>query len=90
MEFALRCAYAHGTQALRTHLMSGRAQSQLSWRVSEEAGRVRACVLRLMRRHFVVRPAFAALRERWRGRVALQGVALVVLAFFRCVNIAGA
>ena len=43
MDFALRCAYAHGTQALRTHLMSGRAQSQLSWRVTwQEAGR--ACV----------------------------------------------
>ena len=32
MEFALRCAYAHGTQAVRTHLMSGsRAQFELSW-----------------------------------------------------------
>ena len=32
MDFALRCAYAHGTQAVRTHLMSGsRAQFELAW-----------------------------------------------------------
>ena len=40
MDFALRCAYAHGTQALRTHLMSGREQSKLSW-----CARARACAL---------------------------------------------
>ena len=35
MDFALRCAYAHGTQAVRTHLMSGsRAQFELAWCVS--------------------------------------------------------
>lgn len=28
-------------------------------------------------------PAFAKLRERWRGRVEVQGVSLVVLSFFR-------
>ena len=32
MDFALCCAYAHGTQAVRTHLMSGsRAQFELAW-----------------------------------------------------------
>lgn len=59
MEFAVRCAHAHGTLALRTHLMSAtEAQRSLAW------------------------SSFGALRERWRGRVALQGVALVTLSFF--------
>jgi len=32
MNFALRCAYAHGTSALRTHLMSGEErQSRIAW-----------------------------------------------------------
>ena len=80
MDFALRCAYAHGTQAVRTHLMSGsRAQFELAW-----------CVALLgwvysSDKPFRRRPAFLELRERWRGRIALQGVALVVLSYFRCV-----
>ncbi|MDE3175929.1 MAG: cytosine deaminase [Pseudomonadota bacterium] len=48
MEFALRCAYANGTRAMRTHLDSVRPQAAISF------------------------PVFAALRERWRGRVELQ------------------
>ena len=59
MEFALRTAYAHGTCAIRTHLMSAGRQASLTW------------------------PVFAQLRSEWAGRVELQGVALVVLAFFR-------
>lgn len=60
MEFALRCAFAHGTQAVRTHLMSAdEDQRDLAW------------------------ATFGALRERWKGRVTLQGVALVTLSFFR-------
>ncbi|WGD28556.1 cytosine deaminase [Ancylobacter sp. WKF20] len=52
MDFALRCAYAHGTVAIRTHLDSIGPQTALSW------------------------PVFAELREAWRGRIALQAVAL--------------
>ena len=48
MEFGLRCAYAHGTRAMRTHLDSVGPQTRISW------------------------PVFAALREAWRGRIALQ------------------
>jgi cytosine deaminase len=33
MEFALRCAYAHGTSAIRTHLDSRDAQTGISWPV---------------------------------------------------------
>lgn len=60
MEFSLKCAYAHGTSALRTHLINMTAKHiELTW------------------------PAFSKIRDRWKGRVTVQGVALVVLSFFR-------
>ncbi|WP_248304811.1 cytosine deaminase [Breoghania sp. L-A4] len=45
MEFALRCAFAHGTSAIRTHIDSIPPQDAISWPVLEElraewAGRV--------------------------------------------------
>lgn len=36
MDFALRCAYVHGTRALRTHLDSIPPQETISWPVFEE------------------------------------------------------
>ena len=33
MEFALKCSYAHGTQAIRTHLDSGSQLAEISWEV---------------------------------------------------------
>jgi len=36
MEFALRCAYAHGTRAIRTHLDSKPPQHVLTWRVFDQ------------------------------------------------------
>jgi cytosine/creatinine deaminase len=52
MDFALRCAFAHGTKALRTHLDSVPPQEDISW------------------------PVFEEMRERWRGRIELQGACL--------------
>jgi cytosine deaminase len=45
MDFGLRCSYAHGTVAVRTHLDSYAAQADITWRVVRElrrawAGRV--------------------------------------------------
>ena len=45
MEFALRCAFAHGTAAIRTHLDSAPPQHQISWQLFEKmrdrwAGRI--------------------------------------------------
>ena len=45
MEFSLRCAYAHGTRAIRTHLDSVPPQDEISWPVFAEmrdrwAGRI--------------------------------------------------
>jgi cytosine deaminase len=39
MDFALRCAYAHGTSALRTHIDSIPPQDAISWPVFEEMRR---------------------------------------------------
>ncbi|WP_138472527.1 cytosine deaminase [Poseidonocella sp. HB161398] len=36
MEFSLRCAYAHGTRAIRTHLDSLAPQDEISWPVFAE------------------------------------------------------
>lgn len=52
MEFSLRCAYAHGTAAIRTHLDSSLSQYKITWDV------------------------FETVRERWAGKVELQGVSL--------------
>lgn len=52
MEFSLRCAHAHGTAALRTHIDSVAPQETISW------------------------PVFEAMRERWKGRIALQAASL--------------
>ncbi|RUX98630.1 cytosine deaminase, partial [Mesorhizobium sp. M7A.F.Ca.CA.004.04.1.1] len=35
MDFSLRCAYAHGTRALRTHIDSVAPQEEISWPVFE-------------------------------------------------------
>ncbi len=39
MDFALRCAYAHGTRAVRTHLDSAPPQHRISWPVFNEVRR---------------------------------------------------
>jgi cytosine deaminase len=39
MDFALRCSYAHGTQALRTHLDSAGAEAKTSWAVMDDLRR---------------------------------------------------
>jgi cytosine deaminase len=53
MEFGLKCAWAHGTRAVRTHLDSISPQDAISW------------------------PVFEAMRERWAGRIELQGACLL-------------
>jgi cytosine/creatinine deaminase len=55
MDFSLRCAFVHGTAAVRTHIDSMGAQGAISW------------------------PVLARMRDRWAGRIALQGVSLAML-----------
>lgn len=52
MDFGLRCAYAHGVSAIRTHIDTYHDTAERSWQ------------------------ALSSLRDEWRDRVALQGVAL--------------
>jgi cytosine deaminase len=52
MDFGLRCAYAHGVSAIRTHIDTYHDTAERSWQ------------------------ALSGLRDGWRDRVALQGVAL--------------
>lgn len=57
MDFALRCAFAHGTAAVRTHIDCYGKQTAISW------------------------PVLAEVRERWKGRIALQAVSNYPLFF---------
>jgi cytosine deaminase len=57
-EFGLRCAFAHGTSAMRTHLDCDPPQAAISF------------------------PVFAALREKWSGKIALQAVGKLPLDLY--------
>ena len=59
MDFAIRCAWAHGTALIRTHLDSAAPQHRISW------------------------PVFAAMRDKWAGKVDLQAVSIVAIDAFR-------
>jgi len=52
MDFGLRCAYAHGVSAIRTHIDTYHETVDTSWQALREV------------------------RDEWRGKVDLQGVAL--------------
>ena len=52
MDFGLRCAYAHGVSAIRTHIDTYQETIERNWQAIRE------------------------MRDEWRGRVELQGVAL--------------
>jgi cytosine deaminase len=52
MDFGLRCAYAHGVSAIRSHIDTYHETVDRSWQVLRE------------------------MRDEWRGKVDLQGVAL--------------
>ncbi len=51
MDFGLRCAYAHGVSAIRTHIDTYHDTAERSWQT------------------------LSAMRDHWRDKVALQGVA---------------
>ncbi|MBD2577535.1 cytosine deaminase [Oscillatoria sp. FACHB-1406] len=66
MEFALKCSYAHGTKAIRTHLDSFGAQADISWEV-----------WKTLQREWRA-PQSGSLRDR----ITLQAVVLVSLDYF--------
>ncbi|MEM9269573.1 MAG: amidohydrolase family protein, partial [Pseudomonadota bacterium] len=68
MEFALRCAYAHGTRAIRTHLDSIPPQAEISFPVFRElradwAGRIDLQAACLVGIDYVNEDAYAATAE---------------------------
>jgi cytosine deaminase len=58
MEFGLKCSYANGTKAIRTHLDCPPHQVETTFQVFKE------------------------LREKWKGKIALQAVSLAPLSHF--------
>ncbi|RYE11442.1 MAG: cytosine deaminase [Hyphomicrobiales bacterium] len=70
MDFALRCAYAHGTAAIRTHIESTPPQHDVSWAVFEAmrerwAGRVELQAVSLVGPDTLLdKPALKAVAER--------------------------
>jgi len=76
MEFGLRCSFAHGTRAIRTHLDSAGPQAAISWPVFEElrkewAGRIELQAVSLVPLQVFGGPEGEALAERV---AAAQGV----------------
>lgn len=68
MEFSLRCAYAHGTVAIRTHLDSLPPQHEISWPVFAElretwADRITLQAVNLVPIEFMTDPAAEALAD---------------------------
>ncbi len=59
MDFSLRCAFAHGTAAIRTHLDSTPPQDAISWPVFEEMRADWAGRIRLQASALDILPAFA-------------------------------
>lgn len=62
MDFALRCAYAHGTAAIRTHLDSAPPQHEISWTLFEQmrerwAGRIELQAVSITGPDTLVNPA---------------------------------
>ncbi|MGR3436119.1 MAG: cytosine deaminase [Shimia sp.] len=69
MTFALRCAYAHGTKAIRTHIDSHPPQDAISWGVFEEvreawAGRIDLQAACLVACPFVLEEGFEGVADR--------------------------
>ena len=73
---ALRCAYAHGTVAIRTHLDFDAAAGAISWPVLAElreawAGRIELQAVSLaMIEHYAGDGRAEALADRWRRMAA--------------------
>jgi len=82
MEFSLRCAYAHGTAAIRTHLDSIPPQHDISWALFERvrdrwAGRIELQAVSLVSPDLLLDPvALAAVARRAKAAGGLLGGAM--------------
>ena len=79
MDFALRCAYAHGTAAIRTHLDSAPPQHEITWDIFEEArsnwaGRIELQGVALMGPDIILdKAALRAVAERVKAAGGILG-----------------
>ncbi len=79
MDFALRCAYVHGTAAIRTHLDSAPPQHEITWDIFEDArdnwaGRIELQGVALMGPDVVLdKPALRAVAERVKAGGGILG-----------------
>ncbi|MBU1305883.1 MAG: cytosine deaminase [Alphaproteobacteria bacterium] len=79
MDFALRCAYAHGTVAIRTHLDMAPPQHEITWEVFEAmrarwAGRIELQAAGLMGPDTILNAeALAAVAERTKAAGGILG-----------------
>ncbi|MGK2228781.1 cytosine deaminase [Devosia sp.] len=86
MDFALRCAYAHGTAAIRTHLDMAPPQHTISWDVFEAirarwAGRIELQGVGLMAPDTILDPAaLRAIAERTKAAGGVLGGSTAVHA----------
>ncbi|MCZ4346456.1 cytosine deaminase [Devosia neptuniae] len=86
MDFALRCAYAHGTAAIRTHLDMAPPQHTISWDVFEAirarwAGRIELQGVGLMGPDTILDPAaLRAIAERTKAAGGVLGGSTAVHA----------
>ena len=100
MDFALRCAYAHGTAAIRTHLDSTPPQHEISWDVFDRvrdrwAGRIELQAVALVGPDVMLdKPTYRRVAARARASGGLLGGAIAVWpnarqALFNAVELAG-
>lgn len=79
MDFSLRCAYAHGTAALRTHLDSAPPQHEITWDIFERArakwaGRIELQAVSLVGPDLVLNPEkLKAVAERTKAAGGVLG-----------------
>ena len=100
MDFALRCAYAHGTAAIRTHLDSAPPQHDISWAIFDKmrerwAGRIELQAVALVGPDLMLdRAAYLTVARRARAAGGLLGGSVAVHpqareAIFAAVELAG-
>ncbi|MGN6102295.1 MAG: cytosine deaminase [Devosia sp.] len=100
MDFALRCAYAHGTAAIRTHIDSVPPQDEISWDVFDRvqarwAGRIELQAVALVGPDIMLdRPLYRRVAARAKASGGRLGGAIAVWpnarqALFNAVELAG-
>jgi cytosine deaminase len=99
MDFALRCAYAHGTAAIRTHLDSAPPQHEITWDIFETvrerwAGKIELQAVALLGPDLLLHDSMPAVARRAQAAGGRLGGAIADYpearrAIFAAVDLAG-